>query len=222
MGFDAIWISPIVKNIEGNTTSGQAFHGYAAPTLFRPCARSRISRSYWSQDITTLNPHFGSTDDFKALVDALHKRSMYLMVDIVVNHVAAPALPPAFDFSGFFNPFADEADFHKQCFVGTSADQNVVEQCWLGDENLPLPDINTEDPKIVDILCKWVHDIVQDYGIDGLRIDTVKHVRKDFWPGFASAAGVFTMGEVITKDPTFAAPYAGATSFFFLDCTPLF
>ena len=27
MGFDAIWISPIVKNLEGDTGEGQAFHG---------------------------------------------------------------------------------------------------------------------------------------------------------------------------------------------------
>ena len=27
MGFDAIWISPIVTNIEGDTSSGQAYHG---------------------------------------------------------------------------------------------------------------------------------------------------------------------------------------------------
>ena len=27
MGFDAIWISPIVANVEGNTSYGQAFHG---------------------------------------------------------------------------------------------------------------------------------------------------------------------------------------------------
>ena len=35
------------------------------------------------------NDHFGSGDDLKALSSALHARGMYLMVDIVVNHVAA-------------------------------------------------------------------------------------------------------------------------------------
>lgn len=27
MGFDAIWISPVVGNIEGNTSYGEAYHG---------------------------------------------------------------------------------------------------------------------------------------------------------------------------------------------------
>src|SRR5258707_15614648 len=115
------------------------------------------------------------------------------MVDVVVNHVGAPALPPLFNLDGFYTLFVDHTFFHKQCFVNEWTNQTDIEQCWLGNKQLPLPDINTEDPKIVDIWYTWIHDLVQDYHIDGLRIDTVKHVRKDFWPGFASAAGVFTL-----------------------------
>ena len=33
MGFDAIWISPIVANVEGNTSYGEAFHGYVFLSL---------------------------------------------------------------------------------------------------------------------------------------------------------------------------------------------
>jgi hypothetical protein len=29
MGFDAVWISPVVSNLEGNTSQGEAFHGSA-------------------------------------------------------------------------------------------------------------------------------------------------------------------------------------------------
>lgn len=58
MGFDAIWISPITKNIEGATAYGEAYHGY------------------WQQDLYSLNPHFGKPDDLKALAQALHSRDM--------------------------------------------------------------------------------------------------------------------------------------------------
>lgn len=58
MGFDAIWISPITRNIEGNTAHGEAYHGY------------------WQQDIASLNPHFGTPDDLKTLSQALHSRGM--------------------------------------------------------------------------------------------------------------------------------------------------
>jgi len=43
--------------------------------------------------------------------------------------------------------------------------------------------------------------------VDGLRIDSAKHVQKEFWPGFKAASGVFTMGEVFTSDAGYTCPY---------------
>lgn len=34
-----------------------------------------------------LNSHFGTEEDLQALADALHARGMYLMVDVVTNHM---------------------------------------------------------------------------------------------------------------------------------------
>ncbi|KAI0055861.1 alpha-amylase [Artomyces pyxidatus] len=188
MGFDAVWISPVSANIDNATAAqGEAFHGY------------------WTKDLTTLNKHFGDDDDLKALSAALHKRGMYLMLDVVVNHMASPTMPP--DFNNFYHPFTDQSYFHKQCFVGESLDETTIEQCWLGDPSLPLPDLNTENSTVVNMLQTWIHDLVQTYGVDGLRIDTVKHIRKDFWPAWVQSAGVFTMGEVLINDTDFAAPF---------------
>ena len=67
MGFDAIWITPIVKNVEwsGNT---QGYHGY------------------WMTALYELNEHFGTADDLKDLVKAAHDADIWVMVDIVANH----------------------------------------------------------------------------------------------------------------------------------------
>lgn len=43
--------------------------------------------------------------------------------------------------------------------------------------------------------------------VDGLRIDTAKHVRKPFWKEFNFAAGVYSMGEVYHGDPGYACDY---------------
>ena len=77
-----------------------------------------------------------------------------------------------------------------------------MEQCWLGDDKLPLVDLDTENPAIVKTMQNWIKNLVTTYDIDGIRIDTVKHVRKDFWPAFASAAGVYTLGEVLIFEYT--------------------
>lgn len=208
MGFDAVWISPVSANFEGNSSQGEAFHGCVRrSSLFNVSVHIRGLR-YWTKDFDTLNPHFGTTDDLHALSDALHKRGMYLMFDVVVNHMAAP--DPKANFTNFSPPFSDASSFHKRCFVVESADprnQTTVEQCWLGDAKLPLPDLNTENPTVVNKLLDWVHKLVQDYGVDGLRIDTVKHIRKDFWPEFSKAAGVFTLGEVFINDTEYASQY---------------
>jgi alpha-amylase len=79
--------------------------------------------------------------------------------------------------------------------------QTEVEQCWLGDKVLPLADLNTEDPSIVKVINSWISDFVKKYKVDGLRLDTAKHIRKDFWPSFTQSAAIFTIGEVMLFVP---------------------
>ncbi|KAL1673620.1 glycoside hydrolase family 13 protein [Schizophyllum commune] len=186
MGFNAIWISPVVKNVEGDLGYGEAYHGY------------------WTQDLDSLNDKFGSEDDLKALVSAAHDKDIYVMVDVVVNHFAGSG--KNFDYDNF-SPVSGSSSFHPQCWIKDEGNQTEVEQCWLGDETLALYDINTEDNSIVSKLNDFVKNIVSTYGFDGVRIDTVKHIRKDFWPDFAKSAGVFTIGEVLSDNVTFAADY---------------
>lgn len=195
LGFDAIWISPIVKNIE-NTAYGDAIHGY------------------WAQDLYSLNEHFGTPDDLKDLSAELHARGMYLMVDVVVNHFGAPRDPP--DYSIYPAPFNNPSSFHQEVYVQPSdygSNQSAVEQGWLGDRTLPLPDVNTEDPAIARAFNSWIADLVGNYSIDGLRIDTVKHVRQNFWPDFAKAAGVYTIGEVYEGSTSYLTPYTRTSRF---------
>ena len=186
LGFDAIWISPIVANVEGDTYYGEAYHGY------------------WAQDIYKLNPHFGSAEDLGALSEELHKRDMFLMVDVVANHFGPVTSSTPFSS---LNPFNQASDFHPECLITDYTNQTNVEQCWLGDNNLALADVNTEDDNIVETLYNWVQSLVKEHGIDGLRIDTVKHIRKDFWPGFAASSGVYTVGEVEDGDTAYVANY---------------
>jgi len=195
----------------GRDFTGRSISRVCTPSIsLSTCLFIVTHHRYWTKDFDSLNPHFGSADDLHALSDAVHKRGMYLMFDVVVNHMAAPGPSSNFTFTDFFHPFTDASSFHQRCFVAESPDpsnQTAVEQCWLGDAKAPLPDLNTEDPAVVGKLLDWVHNLVQDYDVDGLRIDTVKHIRKDFWPDFAKAAGVFTLGEVLINDTGYAAQY---------------
>ncbi|KAI9646985.1 hypothetical protein NHQ30_004986 [Ciborinia camelliae] len=204
MGFDAIWISPVCffsltngltsvtnaslqisKNIEEVTEYGVAYHGY------------------WPEDIYSVNPHFGTSDDLLALSDALHARGMFLMIDVVVNHMGSP---PTVEYSRYV-PFNDSSYYHPKSFVTNYDNQQDCEEGWLGDGHVSLPDLNTEDPTVVLTLQSWIAKLVQKFKIDGLRIDTAKHVRKNFWPDFVRSAGVWSVGEVLSGDPNYLSSY---------------
>jgi len=63
MGFDAIWISPIPKNYPND------YYGYGAMNIYE------------------LNDHFGTEQEFADLLKAMRDRDMWLMLDVVANHM---------------------------------------------------------------------------------------------------------------------------------------
>ncbi|KAH6616237.1 alpha-amylase [Chaetomium sp. MPI-SDFR-AT-0129] len=179
LGFDSIWITPVVANTEGG------YHGY------------------WAQDLYTINPKLGTADDLKSLVSAAHEKGMYIMVDVVANHMG-----PADVTANKPTLLSQASSYHTSCKIDYS-NQDSVERCWVADV---LPDINTEDSGIRDVMQSWITWLVSEFKFDGVRIDTVKHVEKDFWTGFSSAAGVYTIGEVFDGDPDYLSGYAGLMS----------
>ena len=77
----------------------------------------------------------------------------------------------------------------------------------MGDNNLALMDVNTENANVTSVLQTWIADYVKTYSIDGLRIDAAKHIPGTWWPGFCGSAGVFCTGEVYGSDMGFATEW---------------
>jgi alpha-amylase len=48
---------------------------------------------------------------------------------------------------------------------------------------------------------------VKEFDFDGIRIDTIPEVPKDFWKEYGDSAGVFQMGECFNGDPAYVGPY---------------
>jgi alpha-amylase len=181
MGFDAIWISPVVKNVE----TPYNYHGYSA------------------LNFNELNEHFGTEQDFVDLVTEIHTRGMWIMVDVVANHVG----PVDLDFSTIV-PFNLPEYYHDDFQINPEdwgQNQWRVENCRLAN----LPDLAQENSFVRQFLLNWVQNLVQKYKIDGLRIDTVPEVPQDFWKEFATSAGVYTVGECYDGRPDYVASYQG-------------
>jgi glycosidase len=69
LGFTALWITPVLKQDPVENGSA-AYHGY------------------WGLDFTTVDPHLGTDQDFKNLVDAAHALGLKVYLDVVANHTA--------------------------------------------------------------------------------------------------------------------------------------
>ncbi|KAM0270236.1 hypothetical protein ACHAQH_009518 [Verticillium albo-atrum] len=173
MGFDAIWITPVVANTPGG------YHGY------------------WAQDLYSINSNLGTAADLKSLVNAAHAKGMFVMVDVVANHMGQGSI------SNFRpEPLNQASSYHPDCQINYN-NQNSIETCRIAG----LPDINTNSPAIRTLLQDWIGWLVEEFSFDGIRIDTVKHVEKDFWPPFAWASGVYSLGEVWDGSPDYLAGY---------------
>lgn len=174
LGFDAIWISPVIDNIESG------YHGY----YFRN----------WEK----INHHFGDEAALKRLVDTAHSMGMFVMVDVLANHVA----PIGYDYSRIY-PFNEEYHYHRPCEVTDWKNQWQLENCRL----FGLPDLDQNMPWVRKYLCDWVRNLIQKYNFDGIRIDTVRHIDKDFWSEYTRAAGVFSIGEAFSGEDEYIAQY---------------
>ncbi|OKO97278.1 Alpha-amylase A type-3 [Penicillium subrubescens] len=120
--------------------------------------------------------------------------------DIVVGDMAWAGNASTIDYSTF-NPFSDQKYFHDYKLLSEDpSNDTCVLDCWLGDKTISLPDLRNEDHEVQQILGSWVSQLVSNYSIDGLRIDSVLNIDPGFFSNFSKSAGVFTMGEGATRD----------------------
>lgn len=120
------------------------------------------------------------------------------MIDVVANHMGQGAIS-----DNRPEPLNQASSYHPDCDINYNS-QTSIEDCRIA----RLPDLNTQSSEIRNLLNTWVSWLVKEYQFDGVRIDTVKHVEQDFWPGFASAIGAYSIGEVWDGNPTYLAQYA--------------
>lgn len=73
LGATAIWLTPIFKNKPVQGPPGLESAGY---------------HGYWITDFLNVDPHLGTREEFKALVEAAHARGMKVYMDIITNHTA--------------------------------------------------------------------------------------------------------------------------------------
>ncbi|WP_445683649.1 alpha-amylase family glycosyl hydrolase [Sporosarcina sp. FSL K6-3457] len=155
---------------------------------------------YWIKDFYKTNEYFGTMEEFKTLVQEAHNRDMKVILDFVVNHVGP-------NHEWLDDP-SKEDWFHEKKPITNWNNQDEVENGWLYD----LPDLNQDNPDTRKYLLDAAKWWIQETDIDGYRLDTVKHVPKDFWIDFSAAVksqkkSFYLLGEVWHNNPNVVTGY---------------
>lgn len=157
LGATAIWITPVVDQID------YCPHAQGPPPAdsFAHCG----FHGYWADDFNALDAHFGTEAELQRLVAAAHARGIKVLLDVVYNHTGYG--------SGYQENPATRA-WIRMKEVSCDADPVL---CQVGG----LPDLRTELPDVQDHLFNAHLGLAQRVGLDGFRLDTVKHVEHPFW-----------------------------------------
>jgi alpha-amylase len=194
LGVNAIWMTPVVEQIHDGTDEGTGYtYGY---------------HGYWTKDWTAMDPNFGTSDDLLELVTVAHQNGIRILLDAVINHTGPvteldPVWPsnwvrtaPKCEFTTYENTIActlvenlpdiltesnDEVDLPPQLVEKWKAEGRYEQEITELDAFFT----RTGYPRAPRFyIMKWLTDYILDYGIDGYRVDTVKHTEEYVWEEF--------------------------------------
>ncbi|MBR7801107.1 alpha-amylase family glycosyl hydrolase [Undibacterium fentianense] len=191
LGVNALWLTPPVEQIHAATDEGTGksygFHGY------------------WAKDFTSIDANWGTEKDLNNLIETAHRHGIRILLDVVLNHTGPvtesdPVWPADWVRT---SPTCDyqSANGAMQCTLV----KNLPDFLTESDQPVELPPFlikkwkqegryqrevqeleaffgRTGYPRAPRYyLIKWQTDWVRRHGIDGFRVDTVKHVEASVW-----------------------------------------
>lgn len=194
LGINAIWMTPIVEQIHGATDEGTGvsygFHGY------------------WAKDWTKIDPNFGTKADLTELVAEAHKKGIRILLDAVINHTGPvtekdPVWPESWVRT---NPQCKYDNYENT--ITCTLVKNLPDIRTESNENVELPPQLVEkwkaegryEQELAELdayfqrtghpraprfyIMKWLTDYITEFGVDGYRVDTVKHTEEYVWQEF--------------------------------------
>ena len=197
LGINAIWMTPIVEQIHAGTDEGTGksygFHGY------------------WTKDWTAIDPNFGTKADLKELIETAHKNGIRILLDAVINHTGpVTEEDPVWPSNWVRTAPKCTYDSYEHNITCTLV-KNLPDIKTESNEAVALPEQLVakwkkegryeEELKELDAfftrtgypraprfyIIKWLTDYITEFGIDGYRVDTVKHTEEYVWQEFREA-----------------------------------
>ncbi len=153
LGVTTLWMTPVLLNDMPNRTE----HGYAITDHYK------------------IDERIGGANTYKKLSDELHKRGMKLIQDAVYNHVGLQHFTiqdmPMKDWVHQWPAFTQTTYKDQPLFdpYASAIDTKKVRDGWFTQE---MPDLNQTNPYVANYLIQNAIWAVEEFGVDGWRIDT--------------------------------------------------
>lgn len=150
-----------------------------------PIFAATSNHKYNTFDYFKIDPHFGTVETFREVIDAAHRRGIRVVLDGVFNHCGRGL----FQFhdvmeNGEYSPYRDW--FHVQKFPLHAYEEGKKPNylCWWDIRSLPK--LNTDNPHVrqflLDVARYWI-----EAGADGWRLDVPNEIADHaFWREFRS------------------------------------
>ena len=137
---------------------------------------------YDTIDYYSIDPCFGTMEDFRKLVASCHKMGIRVILDGVFNHCG-------WNFFAFRDvcekgeSSAYKDWFYRLEFPVDTRNLNYAAFAYVRQ----MPKLNTGNPEVAEYLCNVGRFWIREAGIDGWRLDVANEVNHDFWRSFRRA-----------------------------------
>ncbi len=145
-----------------------------------PIFEAPTNHKYDTIDYMKIDPQFGDKETFRQLVKACHERGIRVMLDAVFNH-SGYGFAPFQDVlkNGTSSRYADW--FHMLSFGEEEGDHPAYESFAFTDN---MPKLKTSNPEVKEYLLGVAKYWIEEFDIDGWRLDVANEVDHKFWREF--------------------------------------
>jgi glycosidase len=161
LGVTTLWLNPVIENDMPNRTE----HGYAFTNHYK------------------VDPRIGGEKSYQNLIEAVHKKNMKIVQDAVYNHVGSFHFtvldPPMKDWLNQWPKYTNTT-YKDQVLFDPYASEEEKKKMTDGWFVPSMPDLNQKNPFVANFLIQHAIWTVEEFGIDGWRIDTYAYNDLDF------------------------------------------
>jgi cyclomaltodextrinase / maltogenic alpha-amylase / neopullulanase len=161
LNINSLWISPITKNPDSS------YQEYPKPNRFYTGYHG-----YWPTSSSVIDPHFGTDDDMKELVETAHKNGINILLDYVTHHVHQEH--PLYQKHPEWTTKLDLPDGKKNIRIWD--DERLT--TWF---DTFMPTLDLSRPEVIKLNTDSTIFWLKKFDLDGYRHDASKHVPLPFW-----------------------------------------